>query len=124
MCLKFIGSTQKVEFKRVDNLSPEPPWFLPQTREVKPHKKTDVRPTLVAVGLLLAPDGFQTVLDADDVSKSTRIYASICSDCGIIGPFSNNLKTKTNDLFRIHYHVHSFKDPVLSINFHDFQDLG
>ncbi|XP_075891746.1 cilia- and flagella-associated protein 46 isoform X3 [Nelusetta ayraudi] len=43
--------------------------LLLQTREVKPQEKTDARPTLVDVGLLLAPDGFQTVLDADDVSK-------------------------------------------------------
>lgn len=58
----------------VDNLSSDPSRFLPQTAEMKAQEKTDVRATLVAVGLLLAPDGFQTVLDADDVSKSTRIY--------------------------------------------------
>lgn len=60
--------------RRVDNLLSDPSRSLPQTREVKPQEKTDARPTLVDVGLLLAPDGFQTVLDADDVSKSTRIY--------------------------------------------------
>lgn len=35
-----------------------------------PQDKTDFRPVLVAVGLLLAPDDFQMVLDADDTSKS------------------------------------------------------
>uniref|UniRef100_A0A3B4AP97 Uncharacterized protein n=1 Tax=Periophthalmus magnuspinnatus TaxID=409849 RepID=A0A3B4AP97_9GOBI len=34
-----------------------------------PDDNTDSRPVLVAVGLLLAPEGFQVVLDADDPSK-------------------------------------------------------
>uniref|UniRef100_A0A3B5B3J4 Cilia and flagella associated protein 46 n=1 Tax=Stegastes partitus TaxID=144197 RepID=A0A3B5B3J4_9TELE len=34
-------------------------------------QQTDSRPVLVAAGLLLAPDDFQMVLDADDTSKSS-----------------------------------------------------
>lgn len=45
---------------------------LSQARDMPPQDKTDFRPVLVAVGLLLAPDDFQMVLDADDTSKSTE----------------------------------------------------
>ncbi|XP_055083461.1 cilia- and flagella-associated protein 46 [Periophthalmus magnuspinnatus] len=37
-----------------------------------PDDNTDSRPVLVAVGLLLAPEGFQVVLDADDPSKAAN----------------------------------------------------
>uniref|UniRef100_A0A3P8S680 Cilia and flagella associated protein 46 n=1 Tax=Amphiprion percula TaxID=161767 RepID=A0A3P8S680_AMPPE len=37
---------------------------------------TDSRPILVAAGLLLAPDDFQMVLDADDTSKSKHFSSS------------------------------------------------
>ncbi|XP_026212735.1 cilia- and flagella-associated protein 46 isoform X2 [Anabas testudineus] len=42
--------------------------LLQQARDMQPQDKTDIRPTLIAVGLLLAPDDFQIVLDADSTS--------------------------------------------------------
>uniref|UniRef100_A0A3Q3W8A3 Uncharacterized protein n=1 Tax=Mola mola TaxID=94237 RepID=A0A3Q3W8A3_MOLML len=39
--------------------------------DLQPQRKTDIRPILVSVGLLLAPDDFQIVVDADDASGST-----------------------------------------------------
>lgn len=48
------------------------PICLPQIRDLPPQDKTDIRPTLVSAGLLLAPDEFQMVLDADDISESTN----------------------------------------------------
>lgn len=53
------------------------PSSLSQAREVQPQDKTHIRPILVAVGLLLAPDGFQMVLDADNTSKSTDFSSSL-----------------------------------------------
>lgn len=44
---------------------------------MQPKDKTDSRPILVAVGLLLAPDEFQVVLDADNTSKSTDFSSSL-----------------------------------------------
>uniref|UniRef100_A0A3Q0SCE1 Cilia and flagella associated protein 46 n=1 Tax=Amphilophus citrinellus TaxID=61819 RepID=A0A3Q0SCE1_AMPCI len=44
--------------------------LMQQARDMPPQDKTDFRPILVDVGLLLAPDDFQMVLDADDTSKS------------------------------------------------------
>uniref|UniRef100_A0A3Q4I318 Cilia and flagella associated protein 46 n=1 Tax=Neolamprologus brichardi TaxID=32507 RepID=A0A3Q4I318_NEOBR len=44
--------------------------LMQQARDMPPQDKTHFRPVLVAVGLLLAPDDFQMVLDADDTSKS------------------------------------------------------
>ncbi|XP_063348312.1 cilia- and flagella-associated protein 46 [Pelmatolapia mariae] len=44
--------------------------LMQQARDMPTQDKTDFRPVLVAVGLLLAPDDFQMVLDADDTSKS------------------------------------------------------
>lgn len=38
---------------------------------MSPQDKTDIRPILVAVGLLLGPDDFQIVMDGDNISKST-----------------------------------------------------
>ncbi|XP_034078590.1 LOW QUALITY PROTEIN: cilia- and flagella-associated protein 46 [Gymnodraco acuticeps] len=43
--------------------------LMQQARDMQPQDRTDVRPILVAVGLLLAPDDFQIVLDADNTSK-------------------------------------------------------
>ncbi|KAM9345441.1 cilia- and flagella-associated protein 46 [Symphorus nematophorus] len=43
--------------------------LMQQARDMQLDDKTDVRPILVAVGLLLAPDDFQIVLDADNTSK-------------------------------------------------------
>ncbi|XP_047458245.1 cilia- and flagella-associated protein 46 isoform X2 [Mugil cephalus] len=43
--------------------------LMQQARDMQPQDKTERRPILVTVGLLLAPDDFQTVLDADDTSK-------------------------------------------------------
>ncbi|XP_039478106.1 cilia- and flagella-associated protein 46 isoform X2 [Oreochromis aureus] len=43
--------------------------LMQQARDMPPQDKTDFRSVLVAVGLLLAPDDFQMVLDADDTSK-------------------------------------------------------
>ncbi|KAK2922244.1 cilia- and flagella-associated protein 46 [Channa argus] len=43
--------------------------LMQQARDVQPQDKTDSRPILIAVGLLLAPDDFQMVLDADNPSK-------------------------------------------------------
>ncbi|XP_030603277.1 cilia- and flagella-associated protein 46 isoform X2 [Archocentrus centrarchus] len=43
--------------------------LMQQARDMHPEDKTDFRPILVDVGLLLAPDDFQMVLDADDTSK-------------------------------------------------------
>nr|XP_029134601.1 cilia- and flagella-associated protein 46 [Labrus bergylta] len=43
--------------------------LMQQAKDMKPQDKTGIRPTLEAVGLLLAPDDFQTVLDADNTSK-------------------------------------------------------
>ncbi|XP_051232115.1 cilia- and flagella-associated protein 46 [Dicentrarchus labrax] len=43
--------------------------LMQQARDMQPQEKTDSRPILVAAGLLLAPDDFQVVLDADNTSK-------------------------------------------------------
>ncbi|XP_031140179.1 cilia- and flagella-associated protein 46 isoform X1 [Sander lucioperca] len=43
--------------------------LMQQARDMQPQVRTDIRPILVAVGLLLAPDDFQMVLDADNTSK-------------------------------------------------------
>ncbi|XP_059214821.1 cilia- and flagella-associated protein 46 [Centropristis striata] len=43
--------------------------LMQQARDMEPRDQTDRRPVLVAVGLLLAPDDFQMVLDADNTSK-------------------------------------------------------
>ncbi|XP_071380722.1 cilia- and flagella-associated protein 46 [Centroberyx affinis] len=43
--------------------------LLQQARDMQPQDMTDSRPMLVNVGLLLAPDAFQMVLDADNTSK-------------------------------------------------------
>ncbi|XP_008297596.1 tetratricopeptide repeat protein 40 [Stegastes partitus] len=43
--------------------------LMQQVRDMQPQDQTDSRPVLVAAGLLLAPDDFQMVLDADDTSK-------------------------------------------------------
>nr|XP_046258124.1 cilia- and flagella-associated protein 46 isoform X1 [Scatophagus argus] len=43
--------------------------LMQQAREVQPQNETDIRPILVAVGLLLAPDDFEIVLDADNTSR-------------------------------------------------------
>ncbi|KAM3606725.1 uncharacterized protein V6R79_022079 [Siganus canaliculatus] len=45
--------------------------LMQQARDISPQDKTDIRPILVAVGLLLAPDEFQMVLDADNTSESS-----------------------------------------------------
>ncbi|XP_042358180.1 cilia- and flagella-associated protein 46 [Plectropomus leopardus] len=45
--------------------------LMQQVRDMQPQDRTDCRPILVAVGLLLAPDDFQMVLDADNTSKSS-----------------------------------------------------
>ncbi|XP_044070722.1 cilia- and flagella-associated protein 46 isoform X2 [Siniperca chuatsi] len=42
---------------------------LQNARDMQPQDKTESRPILIAVGLLLAPDDFQMVLDADNTSK-------------------------------------------------------
>lgn len=47
------------------------PTSLSQVSDLQPQHKTDIRPILVSVGLLLAPDDFQIVVDADDASGST-----------------------------------------------------
>lgn len=39
--------------------------------------KVDIRPILISVGLLLAPDVFQMVLDADNTSKGT-VFSFYC----------------------------------------------
>ncbi|MEQ2248261.1 hypothetical protein ILYODFUR_017428, partial [Ilyodon furcidens] len=39
--------------------------LMQQVRDMPPHQSTDKRSVLVSVGLLLAPDDFQTLLDAD-----------------------------------------------------------
>lgn len=41
---------------------------------MKPQDKTDIRPILVTVGLLLAPDDFQMILDADNTPESTEPF--------------------------------------------------
>ncbi|KAM8739310.1 cilia- and flagella-associated protein 46 isoform 1-T1 [Acanthopagrus schlegelii] len=43
--------------------------LMQQVREMKPQDKTDIRPILVTVGLLLAPGDFQMILDADNTSE-------------------------------------------------------
>ncbi|XP_032397492.1 cilia- and flagella-associated protein 46 isoform X2 [Etheostoma spectabile] len=43
--------------------------LMQQARDMLPQDRTNIRPILVAVGLLLAPDDFQMVLDADNTSK-------------------------------------------------------
>ncbi|XP_035982462.1 cilia- and flagella-associated protein 46 [Fundulus heteroclitus] len=43
--------------------------LMQQIKDMPPQHSTDRRPILVSVGLLLAPDDFQTLLDADDPSK-------------------------------------------------------
>ncbi|XP_056903879.1 cilia- and flagella-associated protein 46 isoform X4 [Takifugu flavidus] len=44
--------------------------LLQKVRDLHPKDETDIRPTLVSVGLLLAPDEFQMVLDADNIPES------------------------------------------------------
>uniref|UniRef100_A0A3Q3EX01 Tetratricopeptide repeat domain 40 n=1 Tax=Labrus bergylta TaxID=56723 RepID=A0A3Q3EX01_9LABR len=53
--------------------------LMQQAKDMKPQDKTGIRPTLEAVGLLLAPDDFQTVLDADNTSKSKYFAFFACS---------------------------------------------
>ncbi|XP_034754581.1 cilia- and flagella-associated protein 46 isoform X3 [Etheostoma cragini] len=43
--------------------------LMQQARDMLPQDRTNIRPILVAVGLLLAPDDFQMVVDADNTSK-------------------------------------------------------
>uniref|UniRef100_A0A3Q1FP01 Cilia and flagella associated protein 46 n=1 Tax=Acanthochromis polyacanthus TaxID=80966 RepID=A0A3Q1FP01_9TELE len=43
--------------------------LMQQAKDMQPQDTTNSRPVLVAAGLLLAPDEFQIVLDADDTSK-------------------------------------------------------
>ncbi|KAF7668645.1 hypothetical protein LDENG_00299490 [Lucifuga dentata] len=43
--------------------------LMQQARDTQPQDTTDSRSILIAVGLLLAPDAFQMVLDADNTSK-------------------------------------------------------
>ncbi|XP_070772644.1 cilia- and flagella-associated protein 46 [Enoplosus armatus] len=43
--------------------------ILQNARDMQSQDKTESRPVLIAVGLLLAPDDFQMVLDADNTSK-------------------------------------------------------
>ncbi|XP_035461481.2 cilia- and flagella-associated protein 46 isoform X4 [Scophthalmus maximus] len=43
--------------------------LMQQARDMSPQDKTDIRPILVAVGLLLGPDDFQIVMDGDNISK-------------------------------------------------------
>ncbi|XP_037829580.1 cilia- and flagella-associated protein 46 [Kryptolebias marmoratus] len=43
--------------------------LLQQARDMPPRSEADMRPVLVSVGLLLAPEDFQTVLDADNTSE-------------------------------------------------------
>ncbi|XP_074531827.1 cilia- and flagella-associated protein 46 isoform X2 [Halichoeres trimaculatus] len=43
--------------------------LMQQAKDMQPQEKTGIRPILVAVGLLLAPNDFQMVLDADNASK-------------------------------------------------------
>ncbi|XP_034040296.1 cilia- and flagella-associated protein 46 [Thalassophryne amazonica] len=45
--------------------------LIQQARDMQFQNMTDSRPVLVAVGLLLAPDEFQMVLDADNPSESS-----------------------------------------------------
>uniref|UniRef100_A0A3B4YJ43 Cilia and flagella associated protein 46 n=1 Tax=Seriola lalandi dorsalis TaxID=1841481 RepID=A0A3B4YJ43_SERLL len=45
--------------------------LMQQARDMEPKDKTDTRPILVAVGLLLSPDDFQMVLDGDNPSTSS-----------------------------------------------------
>ncbi|XP_076025398.1 cilia- and flagella-associated protein 46 [Genypterus blacodes] len=42
--------------------------LMQQAKDVQPQDMTDSRSTLIAVGLLLAPEAFQMVLDAEDTS--------------------------------------------------------
>uniref|UniRef100_A0A3P8Q9U3 Cilia and flagella associated protein 46 n=1 Tax=Astatotilapia calliptera TaxID=8154 RepID=A0A3P8Q9U3_ASTCA len=55
--------------------------LMQQARDMPPQDKTDFRPVLVAVGLLLAPDDFQMVLDADDTSKILICNLSLFRGC-------------------------------------------
>lgn len=61
------------------------PIGLCQVRDLHPKDETDIRPTLVSVGLLLAPDEFQMVLDADNVPESNDFswqhFNSILAKC-------------------------------------------
>ncbi|XP_070834007.1 cilia- and flagella-associated protein 46 [Chaetodon trifascialis] len=45
--------------------------LMQQARDMQPQDKTDSRPILIAVGLLLAPDDFQIALDADSTPESS-----------------------------------------------------
>ncbi|KAJ3610538.1 hypothetical protein NHX12_022630 [Muraenolepis orangiensis] len=45
--------------------------LLQQAKDKPPQDVTDIRPTLVQAGLLLAPDAFRTVLDADGAPESS-----------------------------------------------------
>lgn len=47
---------------------------LSQIRDVHPTDEPDLHPTLVSVGLLLAPDEFQMVLDADNCESTHFSY--------------------------------------------------
>uniref|UniRef100_A0A3Q4HM04 Cilia and flagella associated protein 46 n=1 Tax=Neolamprologus brichardi TaxID=32507 RepID=A0A3Q4HM04_NEOBR len=55
--------------------------LMQQARDMPPQDKTHFRPVLVAVGLLLAPDDFQMVLDADDTSKILICNLSLFRGC-------------------------------------------
>uniref|UniRef100_A0A672I175 Uncharacterized protein n=1 Tax=Salarias fasciatus TaxID=181472 RepID=A0A672I175_SALFA len=49
--------------------------LMQQIKEMQPEDRANSRPMLVAAGLLLAPDDFQMVLDADDTSPVAGLAA-------------------------------------------------
>ncbi|XP_028983141.1 cilia- and flagella-associated protein 46 isoform X3 [Betta splendens] len=72
--------------------------LLQQAKEIQPQDKTDSRPCLVAVGLLLAPDDFQMVLDADDTSEISLASGPVAQLCA-------KAQHHTTCVQRVHRHL-------------------
>ncbi|XP_071337384.1 cilia- and flagella-associated protein 46 isoform X2 [Trachinotus anak] len=62
--LQLRGTLYQIPSRTVDKAA----MLMQQARDIAPKDKTDTRPILVAVGLLLGPDDFQMVLDGDNTS--------------------------------------------------------
>ncbi|XP_041803927.1 cilia- and flagella-associated protein 46 [Chelmon rostratus] len=72
--------------------------LMQQARDMQPQDKTDNRPILIAVGLLLAPDEFQMVLDADNTSKS-------CLGSGPVAHLSAKAQHHSTSVLKVDGHL-------------------
>ncbi|XP_049456510.1 cilia- and flagella-associated protein 46 isoform X3 [Epinephelus fuscoguttatus] len=75
--------------------------LMQQARDIQPQDKIDSRPILVAVGLLLAPDDFQMVLDADD----TSIVPVGSLGCGPVAQLSAKAQHHSTSVRKVEGHL-------------------